>query len=269
MKRPRLHEDEEKNVEPTVVSDAVIARYLLGELPAEEQEAFERRYFGDPELLDRMDAVEDDLIDDYVRNALTPEQRQQFERHFLDPRRRERVRMAEALRRAAPARASRPVWMLPLAAALFVGALLTIVWMAMRERPVAPSPVVAERPAPHVAPSSLPSASPTETAPPPPLQIATIVLSPGLTRGDDTPPALVIAPRTDSVRLEALLEVEAPRYDAVLQRMDGTEVWKGSALTAREGMLVLTIQRDRFRRGEHLLTVTAPDFIADYAFDVR
>ena len=263
----------QQEVTDRVVDDEVIARYLLGELPAEEQTELERRYFADPELLDRMDAVEDDLIDEYVRQELKPEQRQHFERHFLNEKRLERVRMAEALRTAAPPRASsvRP-WALPLAAALFVAALLAIVWLALENRGLrdrvrqaetrpTSSPVVAEQ-----RPTAEP---PLETvAPPPPIQLATLVLSPGLTRGDDTP-TLVIERDVSAIRLEALLEVEAQRYDATLQRIDGPVVWKGTALSAHEGKLILTIPRDRFRGGEHLLTVTAPELVADYAFAVN
>jgi hypothetical protein len=257
------------NVEQRVVSDAVIVRYLLGELSAEEQDALERRYFGDSELLDRIEAVEDDLIDDYVGDALTPLQRRHFERHFLTEERRERVRMAEALQHAAPPRASRRWWAMPLAATLFVAALLTVVWMALRQRPAAPAtPVVVQaQPRSEPVPQPKPQAEPPAPSPPA-LQLATITLFPGLTRGDDTP-VVSLAQKTDAVRLEVLLEAEAPRYEATLHSMDGAEVWKGSALVAMKGKLLLTIPRERLRHGEHLLTVTASNHIADYAFEVR
>jgi anti-sigma factor RsiW len=92
----KLHDVEER-----IADDEVIVRYLLGELPAEEETGLERRYLADPALLDRIDAVEDDLIDDYVRDALPPEQREHFESRFLTAERLERVRLAEALRREA------------------------------------------------------------------------------------------------------------------------------------------------------------------------
>lgn len=259
-----------------VADDEVIARYLLGELAPEEQAELERRYFADPALLDRMDAVEDDLIDDYVRDELAPEQREHFESRFLNEKRLERVRMAEALRRAT---------LLPLAAALFVAALLTIVWLALENRALRAGHerLIAEReraaarqneqqarkrtkPDTEVRPAPQPAPVPA------PVQIATIVLSPGLTRDEGEAAELVLGKETDSVRLEALLEVEAPRYDVTLQRIDGPVVWKAGAVSARtvDGAprLVLTIPRDRFRPGQHLLTVTAPGLVADYVFDV-
>lgn len=271
MKQPRPHDG--KNVEQPVISDAVIVRYLLGELSAGEQDALERRYFGDSDLLDRIETVEDDLIDDYVAGALTPEQRRHFERHFLTEERRERVRMAEALQHAAPPRAARRTWVMPLAAALFVAALLTVVWLALRPRPAAPSaaPVVVQtQPRSEPAPQPKPRVDPPAPSAPsaPALQLATVTLFPGLTRGDDTP-VVSLAQKTDAVRLEVLLEAEAPRYEATLHSMDGAEVWKGSALVAMKGKLLLTIPRERLQNGEHLLTVTASNYIADYAFEVR
>ena len=118
-----------------VISDSTITRYLLGELPPDEQSALEGRYFAEPALLDRIDAAEDDLIDAYVRDELTPEQRTHFETRFLTPKRVERVRMAEALRRATRAPRRSASWMLPVAASLFLALLATVLWLAMRGAP--------------------------------------------------------------------------------------------------------------------------------------
>ena len=48
------------------VSNQTMTRYLLGELPAEEQEAFEKAYFDDPRVFAEVSAAETTLIDDYV-----------------------------------------------------------------------------------------------------------------------------------------------------------------------------------------------------------
>ena len=80
------------------VSNQTMTRYLLGELPAEEQEAFEKAYFDDPRVFAEVSAAETTLIDDYVRGRLTPDVRRRFEQIYLtDPRRRERVAFAEVL----------------------------------------------------------------------------------------------------------------------------------------------------------------------------
>jgi hypothetical protein len=81
-----------------VNSDKLIAKYLLGELPEEQQIEIEDRAFSDPEFLASITAVENDLIDEYVRRELPETQRRQFEARFLaSESRRKRVELARAM----------------------------------------------------------------------------------------------------------------------------------------------------------------------------
>ena len=81
-------------------NEKLIARYLLGDLPEEQQVAIEDRAFADKDYLALVTAVENDLIDEYVRHELTTTERQQFERQFLaSAERRKRVEFAKALAR--------------------------------------------------------------------------------------------------------------------------------------------------------------------------
>lgn len=81
-------------------NEKLIARYLLGDLPEEEQVAIEDRAFSDQEYLALVTAVENDLIDEYVRQELSATERQQFETRFLaSTERRQRVEFAKALAR--------------------------------------------------------------------------------------------------------------------------------------------------------------------------
>src|ERR1043165_2169637 len=81
-------------------NEKVIARYLLGDLPEEQQVAIEDRAFADKDYLALVTAVENDLIDEYVRQELSPTERQQFERQFLaSAERRKRVEFAKVLAR--------------------------------------------------------------------------------------------------------------------------------------------------------------------------
>src|SRR5690349_5374642 len=81
-------------------NEKLIARYLLGDLPEEQQVAIEDRAFADKDYLALVTAVENDLIDEYVRQELSPTERQQFERQFLaSTARRKRVEFAQALAR--------------------------------------------------------------------------------------------------------------------------------------------------------------------------
>jgi hypothetical protein len=96
-------------------SEKLIARYLLGELSEEQQVEIEDRAFADKDYLATITAVENDLIDEYVRRELSERERQQFEKRFLaSAERRKRVEFARALANLAteaPAaeRVSRPV----------------------------------------------------------------------------------------------------------------------------------------------------------------
>ena len=81
-------------------NEKLIARYLLGDLPEEQQVEIEDRAFSDKEYLALITAVENDLIDEYVRQELSQTERQQFETRFLaSAERRKRVDFARALRR--------------------------------------------------------------------------------------------------------------------------------------------------------------------------
>jgi hypothetical protein len=79
-------------------NEKLIAQYLLGELPEEQQVEIEERAFADKDYLASITAVENDLIDEYVRHELSEKERQQFEKRFLaSAGRRKRVEFARAL----------------------------------------------------------------------------------------------------------------------------------------------------------------------------
>jgi hypothetical protein len=79
-------------------NEELIVRYLLGELPEEQQIAIEDRAFADSEYLAAVTAIENDLIDEYVRHELSGNDRLRFEERFLaSAERRKRVAFAKAL----------------------------------------------------------------------------------------------------------------------------------------------------------------------------
>ena len=79
-------------------SEKLIAQYLLGELPEEQQIEIEDRAFSEPEFMASITAVENDLIDDYVREEMPATARRQFEARFLNSdSRRKRIEFARAL----------------------------------------------------------------------------------------------------------------------------------------------------------------------------
>jgi hypothetical protein len=85
-----------------------IRQYLLGALAEPERQQLEQRLLGDAAYKELVLMVEDELVEDYVDNILSPAERAQFDRHFLStPQQREKLRhvstlQAHLMRAAAP-----------------------------------------------------------------------------------------------------------------------------------------------------------------------
>jgi hypothetical protein len=89
-------------MEQQTYNEELIERYLLGDLPDDEQVRLEDRAFSDHVYMQDVLAVEGDLIDEYVRGALPERKRRQFENRFLaSHERRQKVEFARALAKVA------------------------------------------------------------------------------------------------------------------------------------------------------------------------
>jgi len=76
-------------------SENMIWRYLLGELTEADQTALERELLMDRDKFNQAWAVENELIDSYVRGEMSPADRERFEGHYLaSALHRERVAIA-------------------------------------------------------------------------------------------------------------------------------------------------------------------------------
>lgn len=85
-------------MEPNPISEKLIAQYLLGELPEQQQVEIEDRAFSDHEFMTSITSVENDLIDEYVRRDMSESDRRRFESRFLaSESRRKRVEFARSL----------------------------------------------------------------------------------------------------------------------------------------------------------------------------
>jgi HAMP domain-containing protein len=86
-----------------------VHRYLLGDLPEEEELALERDYFVDDQMLEQVWEVENELADRYVRGELERDEKSLFERNYLaSPVHRERVAFAKMLVESIDSQAQRP-----------------------------------------------------------------------------------------------------------------------------------------------------------------
>ena len=78
--------------------DAVLAQYLLGRLPENETERLDELSVSDEEFVWRLSAVENDLVDAYVRGELSAEDQKHFAAVYLSSSRgKEKVQFARGL----------------------------------------------------------------------------------------------------------------------------------------------------------------------------
>jgi len=83
---------------PPAPDDEHLARYLLGALPEDETERLDELSIADTSFADRLDAVEYDLVDSYVRGELSGDMLAHFKsRCRSSPAMRDKVKVAESL----------------------------------------------------------------------------------------------------------------------------------------------------------------------------
>ena len=92
------------DLEKFVPDDAVLLRYLLGALPADEAEPIEDASVVDDDLAARLNAMEHDLVDRYVRGEMEGATLAKFHTWYLSsPVRVQKVELARAFLRVANA----------------------------------------------------------------------------------------------------------------------------------------------------------------------
>jgi hypothetical protein len=267
---------------PPVVTTPEIRRYLLGALDESRAAALESQYFDDRALFDEVWAVEHDLVDEYVSNALPAEERALFERHYLSTDvHRERVATARALlaraSAAPPARVIRGPWhgrpvlrwaMAAVLAALFMAAL----WLATRPSP-APAQQASGRPeTPHAPAGRATPAKPGDPEGPPPGTatnsarppvLLTVTLPSVLTRASEQ--TVVKIPTTTGeieLRLEGARDARHQRIHVDVRTVDGRTAWTGTATPAKSGSGLIASVRvpaDRLRPDDYIVTAVDVD----------
>ena len=222
---------------------APLRRYLLGRSSEDECAGIEREYLRDECSLERMLDVESELIEDYLADRLSGDERVSFDRHYLaSPEHRRRLDVVRSLSAAASrsvqsSRQARTVsrsWapMLAVAAALVIASAAAVV-LVMRSRSGTTRPTAAA--------STSSSGSPSAGAPEPrnsgtPPRVLAVSLAPGIVRSAGDAATIVIPSSIDVValQLETDGDVKAPaRPVAAIRTVSGDEVWRGSASTDR------------------------------------
>jgi hypothetical protein len=81
------------------LDDGLLRQYLLGALAEADAERLHELSVADDAFAGRLDAIENDLVDAYVRGELSEENLKQFKSFYLSsPKRREKVRLAEGFK---------------------------------------------------------------------------------------------------------------------------------------------------------------------------
>jgi hypothetical protein len=218
--------------------EPLVVRYLLGQLSRQERDAFDDRLLQEPDLVENLESMEDQLIRDAIRGDLPPDQQERFDRHFLSfPDLRRRYELTRALLvagggdpaslralAAPPPRISKPVvavfnpWRL--AAIVAAAAVLVLLWQDLTLR----SRLWQSESAAHA----------PRTGP-----VLSFLLSPGIERRDTiAPPPLRIPSEAQAVRLQLEFELSESHtvYEALVLGVEGDrQVWGQGGLTARPG----------------------------------
>jgi hypothetical protein len=250
----------------TEISPDGIRRYLLGEATEAEAPAIEAEYFRSEPVLERIAAIEDELVEAFLADELSPSDRDRFERVYLASavhrRRVDVIRRLGAIapgasalssRRRHPATSWRGGLAVAAAALLAVGA---AVWWVRTETGRAATPPAAIVRAPD---------TPADRPLPPPRTIA-MTLSPLAVRSAGDAPRLIIPPGTEVVvfdlQTDAAVDVASPTR-AVVRTAGGDEVWRGpaaappanveSAILAR-----IEVPAERLPADDYVITLLAP-----------
>jgi hypothetical protein len=89
--------------------DNLLRRYLLGDLPGDETEELERQLLSDSDLFELAEALESEVLEDYARGELTPEQRDRVASYLAaSPEGRLRLAVIRGLAAMPAAAAPRP-----------------------------------------------------------------------------------------------------------------------------------------------------------------
>jgi hypothetical protein len=87
-----------RSPDPSAVDNQILVQYLLGSLPEDNAEHLDELSVSNDEFAMRLSAIENDLVDAYVRGELSGQTLEKFQAFYLSTvKRREKVRFAESL----------------------------------------------------------------------------------------------------------------------------------------------------------------------------
>jgi hypothetical protein len=256
--------------------EAVLRKYLLGDMSPEEQEEIEFWLMSNENAYDLLEAAEDDLIDDSLAGRLTTRDLDRFQNHFLvAPERHRKLQFSRSCRRAVDAAAQRAPVVLPSRPGLLdvlryrpafvyaVSALIVIllagtVWSSLkiveqqrelRSATAQLADIGRDRDdlkrrldETQAATRALQAATPPTKLPEAPVLLA-MNLVPGITRSSNEIPTLKLTANASAVRFSlALLDDNFTVYRVSLLNADSRQIWtenKVSSTDTRDGKVIV------------------------------
>jgi hypothetical protein len=284
-----------------------------------EQEVieFEAQYFTDDDLFEEMSALEDEMVDGFVRNELHGEERREFQEGYVtSPARRANVEFARALtgqvdrvaegtgsapsKTGAFLRAFRvaPGWVA--AAVLLLAAILGGSWViysnwqlnremeqmrastadAQRREHELQGQIAEITARLHKNDLPVGQGEAIPTVRPPGPDIISLALTPGTARSSGQSRTVRLSPAVLLVELQLYLEHDDyPAYDASVQTIQGSQLWRKNGLQSHSGtggvrIVTLALPSNMLKSGDYLIQLTGPspngtmEDVEDYRFSV-
>ncbi|MFT3742917.1 MAG: hypothetical protein QM785_01360 [Pyrinomonadaceae bacterium] len=273
------------------IDDNKIRRFLLGEMPSEEHEAFEQQIVeGDAELFEAVRVVDDELTEEYLRGNLSAAEAKKFEAANTSQTRCERLDLHRAM--LAEFDLNRPATQLPevspgflakliaalqlpqlaVAAALLVAVIIGVWFLVLRKPqvdivkqtettptelpspiPTAPIDVNGNKP-----PAKTPTPTPanTDNRPPPEQHsiIAAVILSPGLVRSGGSNPTVKVGENTKSVNFTLpLRSTDYRNYRVEIEDGAGKIVYRSATIAPRGGRLNFSSPAKNLSPGDYIV----------------
>ena len=141
------------------VTDAFLRQYLLGNVDDEERQRIETLFLTDSNTRERLLVAEQDLMEDYLENSLTPADKERFLLHYAQtPEQQRKLRITKSIKdwalteesstQTIPPRVTgvsgvgawlrmKPVFIVPVAVAIIVAIVIAVVWLNSRNKRLA------------------------------------------------------------------------------------------------------------------------------------
>ena len=256
--------------------DQLLTRYLLRDLDEIEQKTLEERYFEDERTYERLVIIEDELLADYARNVLPPDERRKIEARLLaSPANRERVAVLEALwagiDRPKASRGGVPRWAIAAAAAI---AIAIGSWMVIENLRLRDELREGEMTRAELENQLRSRDGGTGIGKPPDSPVLALSLSPGLVRAAGTPLPTIRLSTPGSLELSLALPRDLPQSVAfaTIRTPDDREVWSTSFTPASSGAVVLRVPAGRLPPDDYEVRLqgsSGASSLAEYYFGTR